>query len=322
MEVIYGIGNYYCSQPSCVTVGTFDGLHIGHRKILDRLIEISAAQGLRSVVVTFDPHPRQVLAPDRPVSFVLTQQEKIDAFRMAGIDCLVVHPFSHDFARMSAKEFLENMLCNALNMKHLVKGFNNHFGCDRLSDLGQISAIGEGAGFAVTKVEAESADGIQASSTLLRDLVRKGDMLMAREILGRCFPLSGNVVHGRMIGRSIDFPTANISVDDPCKIIPAAGAYSCVAHADGRWWPAMLNIGSNPTVNGDSAKLLLEAHLVGYQGNLYDKCLSLKLISRLRDEQRFPSLDALRYQLINDKTDALAICRREFPRIAEGSLDL
>lgn len=322
MEVIYGIGSYASVEPSCVTVGTFDGLHIGHRKILDQLISISASKGLRSVVLTFDPHPRQILAPDQPVSFVLTQQEKIDAFRKAGIDCLVVHPFSMAFASLQAKEFLEDMLCNKLKMKHLVKGFNNHFGCDRLSDVESVSAIGKQAGFDVTQVDAQDSKGVQASSTLLRQLLKQGDISHTRDILGRMFPISGKVVHGRMIGRSIGFPTANISINDPCKIIPAAGVYAAVADIDGRMWPAMLNIGSNPTVNGISSQLLLEAHIVGYQGDLYDRTLGLELVERIRSEQKFPSLDALKLQLMADREMVLAICRREFPRIALGSRDL
>ncbi len=318
MEVIYGIGNYSSLQPSCVTVGTFDGLHVGHRKILRTLADISSANGLRSVVLTFDPHPRQVLAPDTAVRFVLTQQEKIEAFRMAGVDCLVVHPFSLQFASLSAKEFLQDILCNKLRMRHLVKGFNNHFGCDRLSSEAQISAIGALSGFGVTQVDAEVASGVKASSTVLRQLLLDGDVHRAHDILGRWFPLSGTVVHGRMIGRTIDFPTANIRVGCVNKIIPAAGAYAAVASIEGCLWPAMLNIGTNPTVNSDSDSLLLEAHVIGYHGNLYDSVLPLQLLRRMRPECKFPSLDALRNQLVADRDNAMAICCREFPQIAEG----
>ncbi len=319
MEVVYGIGNYSSRTASCVTVGTFDGLHIGHRKIMRTLVDTARAQNLRSVVLTFDPHPRQILCPGVPVSFVLGQGEKIDAFRSLGIDCLVVHPFSREFASLSAEAFLHDTLCNQLKMKHLVKGFNNHFGCDRLGELAAIKLMGERSGFGVTQVDAEASDGVQASSTVLRGLIKEGRIAEANRILGYNFPITGTVEHGRMIGREIGFPTANISVADPGKLIPAAGVYAAVAAVDGVMYAVMLNVGSNPTVNSDSTLLSLEAHLIGYQGDLYGRELKLGLLEHLREERKFPSLDALSCQLMRDRESVTAICRREFPQIAEGN---
>lgn len=313
--MVYGIDSYTGSADTCVTVGTFDGLHIGHRKIFETLSGIAHRENLRSVVITFDPHPRQVLAPGVDVSFVLTQREKVEAFRSMGIDCLIVHPFSRGFASLTAQQFLQDTLVNRLKMKHLVKGFNNHFGSDRLSDISAIRNIGGQAGFQVSEVSAEAADGMQASSTLVRNLIQDGQIAEANRILGYHFPISGTVQHGRMIGRTIDFPTANISVNDRSKIIPKPGAYAAVAMVDGDIYPTMLNIGSNPTVNSDSSKLTLEAHLVGYQGDLYDSELSLRVIRRLREERKFPSLDALKCQLMEDRDEVSAICRQEFPQI-------
>lgn len=319
MEVVYGIDNYRSDSPSCVTVGTFDGLHIGHREILRRLVDISRAEGLRSVAITFDPHPRQVLAPGVPVNFVLTRREKLDAFRDTGVDCLIVHPFSHEFASLKAEEFLQDLLCKRLNMRHLVKGFNNHFGADRLSSPDAIRDIGVRCGFDVTQVSAESTDGVQVSSTLIRKLVSEGQVYDASRLLGYFYPISGVVAHGREIGRTMGFPTANIMLDDSCKILPAPGAYAAVAMLDGREFPTMLNIGSNPTVNSDGSRMTLEAHLIGFSGDLYGSVLSLRLIERLREERRFPSLDALRAQLEKDSAATISICRREFPQIVSDS---
>ena len=310
MEIVDGIENYRPDAPTCVTVGTFDGLHIGHRKIMDALVGIARRERLRSVVITFDPHPRQVLAPGAEVRFVLTREEKIEMFASLGVDVLVIHPFSRKFAALCAKDFLVDVLCGELRMRHLVKGFNNHFGCDRLSDADAIRALGGENGFAVTQVDAECCGGVSASSTLVRRLITDGNMEESAKVLGYQFFVEGTVVHGRMIGRMIGFPTANLNIGDPTKILPKPGAYVATACIDGESHPAILNIGSNPTVNSDSKKVFLEAHIIGFDADIYGKSIKVNILHRIRDEVAFGSIDELRCQLARDREVALSVIAR------------
>lgn len=307
MEIVEGIDSYRSSVPACVTIGTFDGVHIGHRKLLATLVAIARRECLRSVVITFDPHPRQVLSPGAEVRFVLTREEKVEMFASLGVDVLVIHPFSKEFAAISAKDFLVRVLHEKMKMSHLVKGFNNHFGCDRLSDVGYIRALGGQYGFAVTQVGAECCDGVSASSTLVRRLIAEGNMEETSKILGYKFFVEGTVVHGRMLGRTIGFPTANIDVGDHSKILPRTGAYVAYVAVLGNDYPAILNIGSNPTVNGDNNKVFLEVHIIGFNADIYGAKLRAYILHRIRNEVTFGSIDELRVQLARDKEVALSV---------------
>lgn len=307
MEIIEGIGQYCGEGGTCVTVGTFDGLHIGHRKIIKELVDNARYGGLRSVVVTFDPHPRQVLAKGAVVRFVLTRKEKVEMMSTLGVDVLIIHPFSLDFAALTAKDFLVDMLCSRLNMKCLVKGFNNHFGCDRLSDLGALEALGSEHGFDVVEVEEECRGGVTCSSTAVRRMIAEGRMSSASSILGYDYFVEGNVVHGRMIGRTIGFPTANIYIGDDSKILPRPGAYVATVDLDGKTWPAILNIGSNPTVNEERDRVFLEAHIIGFEGDIYGRRIRVNVLRHIRNEVKFASLSELKEQLLKDEQEAVNV---------------
>ena len=300
MEIVEGIENYHPDAPTCVTVGTFDGLHVGHRKIIRELVQIAENEGLRSVVITFDPHPRQVLAKGAVVRFVLTREEKVELMSTLGVDVLVIHPFSKEFAALTAKDFLVDVLCARLNMKCLVKGFNNHFGCDRLSDFGALDALGTEHGFDVVEVGKECRDGVTCSSTAARRMIAEGKMSSASAILGYYYYVNGTVVHGRMIGRTIGFPTANVYIGDDSKILPRPGAYVATVVLDGKTWPAILNIGSNPTVNDDSDRVFLEAHILDFEGDIYGRHIRVNVLRHIRNEVKFGSLDELKAQLQHD----------------------
>ena len=307
MEIVEGIEQYIGDGGTCVTVGTFDGLHIGHRKIMKELVRNAKSGGLRSVVVTFDPHPRQVLAKGAVVRFVLTRQEKVEMFSTLGVDVLIIHPFSLEFAALTAKDFLVDMLCAKLNMKCLVKGFNNHFGCDRLSDLSALETLGSEHGFDVVEVEEECRGGVTASSTLVRRMIAEGRMLAAAAVLSYDYFVEGTVVHGRMIGRTIGFPTANIYIGDDSKILPRPGAYVATVPMDGKTWPAILNIGSNPTVNEECDRVFLEAHIIGFDGDIYGRRIRVNVLRHIRNEVKFNSLAELKEQLQKDKEAALEV---------------
>lgn len=301
MKIVRGIENFCYDYNTCITIGTFDGLHIGHQQILSTLTNIAKNNNLKSVAITFDPHPRQILMPDKKVNFVLTQHEKIKAFEKIGIDFLIIHPFSKEFAALSAREFLKDILCGKLNMKHLIKGFNNHFGKDRLSDISVIKQYGKEFGFDVTEVNKRTLNGISASSTVVREMILSGDVEKAAMILNYKFMFTGIVVHGKHLGSQIGFPTANISIEDNNKIIPKAGVYAATTTINGKQYDVMLNIGSNPTVNADNTKTFLEAHIVDFSGDIYGKEITLELYKRIRDEHKFASIDELKQQLTKDK---------------------
>ena len=306
MEVFYSTDNFPKNCGTCVTVGTFDGLHFGHKKVLKELAETAQQKKLKSLVLTFDPHPRQVLMPEADIYFVLSKREKIEAFKKTDIDFLIVYPFSKEFASMSAEEFLTDFLCKKLNMKYLIKGFNNHFGKDRLSELSVIKDIGKKYGFGITQVE-KFNNGISVSSTAARDFIRSGEMKNAAKVLGYNFYISGKVVHGRHIGTSIGFPTANILVEDKNKIVPKNGVYAAQTIISGKKYPVMLNIGSNPTVNTDKEKSFFEAHIIGFSGDIYDEEIKVEILQRIRDEKKFPSLNSLKSQLEKDKEIVVSI---------------
>ena len=307
MEVIEDIEQYNGEGGACVTVGTFDGLHIGHRKIIKERVQNARVSGLRSVVITFDPHPRQVLAKGAVVRFVLTREEKVEMMSTLGVDVLIIHPFSREFAALTAKDFLVDVLCAKLNMKCLVKGFNNHFGCDRLSDLDELEALGAEHGFDVVEVEEECRGGVTCSSTVVRRMIAEGRMGAASAVLGYDYFVEGTVVHGRMIGRTIGFPTANVYIGDDSKILPRPGAYVATVELDGRTWPAILNIGSNPTVNEECDHVFLEAHLIGYEGDLYGRRIRVNVLRHIRNEVKFGSLSELKQQLQQDEQVAVNV---------------
>ena len=307
MEIVEGIENYHPDSPTCVTVGTFDGLHIGHRKIIKELVQIAESEGIRSVVITFDPHPRQVLAKGSVVRFVLTREEKVEMMSTIGVDVLIIHPFSKEFAALTAKDFLVDMLCARLNMKFLVKGFNNHFGSDRLSDLAALESLGSEYGFEVVEVDEESRGGVTCSSTAVRRMIAEGRMGAASAILGYDYFVDGTVVHGRMIGRTIGFPTANVYIGDDSKILPRPGAYVATVDLDGKLWPAILNIGSNPTVNEECDRVFLEAHIIGFDGDIYGRRIRVNVLRHIRNEVKFGSLSELKEQLQKDKQMAVSV---------------
>ncbi|MBQ3655718.1 MAG: bifunctional riboflavin kinase/FAD synthetase [Bacteroidales bacterium] len=303
MEIISGIDNFPCIQDfTCVTVGTFDGLHIGHQAVLKQLKDTAMRKKLKSAVITFSPHPREVLFPGADICFVLSKEEKIRAFSKSGIDFLVIHPFSKEFAGLPAEVFFKDLLCKKLKMKHLIKGFNNHFGKDRLSDISVIRQYGIEAGFEVTETQKLFTEShYPVSSTTVRQLIHEGKVDKAAEILGYNFFITGKVVHGKHLGRKIGFPTANILSDDKHKIVPKSGVYEGCCIINGIKYRVMLNIGSNPTVNADNNKIFFEAHILNFSGDLYSKEITVTLIRRLRDEKKFSSLEELKRQLEYDK---------------------
>ncbi|MBO4244586.1 MAG: bifunctional riboflavin kinase/FAD synthetase [Bacteroidales bacterium] len=301
MEIFYGIDDFAkrCKCATCVAVGTFDGLHMGHRLIVERLVYTARSNNLKSVILTFDPHPRKVLFPDRGLNLILSPEEKVEVLSTTGIDYLVVHRFDKNFASLKSEDFMRKVMVDKLGMRHLVSGFNNHFGCDRMGDVEVLKQYGQRFGFEVSRLDAAMLNGISASSTLVRNALLDGNVEEAASILGYSYYISGTVVHGRHIGTQIGFPTANISPDCVDKLIPKAGVYAAELQVDGALYKSVVNIGENPTVS-DSGVTTIEAYILDFEGDIYSKNVRVFLYRRIRDQKKFSDLEQLALAIKND----------------------
>ncbi len=293
-------------EPSAVTIGSFDGLHVGHRKIIGAMIDRARQEGgLRSVVVTFDPHPRLVLnsGPNCPVELLSTFEEKVAHCRTMQVDLLFIIHFDREFSRKSSADFIRDVLVGRLGARQVTVGYDHGFGSDRSGSGKTLRELGEEYGFGVEVVGEVIVDGFAVSSTRIRHLLAEGRVAEANDCLGTPYTISGTVVEGNKLGRQIGFPTANLALPDRCKLLPAHGVYAATATVDGRDWPVMMNIGRRPTVE-DDGPVTVEAHLIGFSGDLYGTVLVFRLLGFIRPEQRFGSIDELRAQLLNDQKKA------------------
>lgn len=286
-----------------VTVGTFDGVHRGHRTLLHQLIEEGASLRLRPAVVTFRNHPLALINPAKSPLRLTTEEEKITLLKES-VDRVIMLDFDHHLRDMTARDFMQ-MLRNAYNVKGLLIGFNNHIGSDRLGYGDELSALGKELGMKIL-LGNELNDGSAINSSSVRSLVSEGHLDTAVKLIGHPYPISGTVGHGKALGRTIGFPTANLEVTDPHKLLPPVGVYAGYVDIDGTRHAVMVNIGHRPTVDNPGAPITIEAHIIDYNGNLYGKTITLQLLSRIRGEHRFAGIDALREQLARDKAATVA----------------
>ncbi len=294
MEIFYGIEEFakHCKCATCVAVGTFDGLHLGHRLIVEKLVDTAKVHNLKSVILTFNPHPRKVLFPERGLNLILSPEEKVEVLSTTGIDYLIVHQFDKKFASIKSDAFMRDVLVGQLGMKYLVSGFNNHFGCDRMGDNVTLNSYGKSFGFDISRIDAAQLNGISASSTLVRNALIDGDVQKAAEILGYSFYISGKVVHGKKIGTKIGFPTANVMRDCNDKIIPKDGVYAAGIQVRGNLYSSVVNIGENPTVS-DRGVTTIEAYIIDFEGDIYGEDVRVFFYRRIRDQRKFNSLNEL-----------------------------
>ncbi|RXK88700.1 bifunctional riboflavin kinase/FAD synthetase [Chlorobaculum sp. 24CR] len=292
-------------EPSAVTIGSFDGLHVGHRKIIGSMTGHARELGLRSVVVTFEPHPRIVLEGGGgcAVRLLTTFDEKVRQFASMPIDLLFVVRFDRQFASTSSEAFIREVLVKRLGARHVTVGYDHGFGKRRSGSEETLHELGAACGFSVDVVGEVVVAGSPVSSTRIRRLLESAKIREADECLGAPYSISGTVIEGDRLGRSIGFPTANIALSDSCKMLPAHGVYAATVEIDGKEYPVMMNIGHRPTV-AENGEVRVEAHIIGFSGNLYGRFLSLKMLDFIRAEKRFASLDELRAQLDLDKKEA------------------
>lgn len=285
-----------------LTIGTFDGVHLGHQKIIRQLNEEANKIGGESVLFTFYPHPRMVLYPENHgLKLIQTQVEKVDKLRRMGLQNLIVHPFTREFSRLTALEFVRDYLVNLLHVKKLVIGYDHQFGKNREGTLQFLLDVCDTYGFEVIEITAQEVEEVNVSSTKIRTAIMNGDMDLAQRYLGEPFELYGRIVGGDALGRTLGFPTANLDVESDMKLIPKPGVYAVnVLLSSGNIYEGMMNIGARPTVN-ENGKTSIEINLFDFTGDLYGQAITVQLLSRFRDEIRFDSIDALKSQLRKDE---------------------
>jgi riboflavin kinase/FMN adenylyltransferase len=297
LKVIENYKNFNPSKKTIVTIGTFDGVHVGHQKIVEQLVAASKTDN--SVLLTFFPHPRMVLQKDNSIKLINTIAERIEILERTGLDYLIVHPFDKDFSRLSALDFVRDVLVGQLNMSQLVIGYDHRFGKNREGNFEQLEEYGHMYDFLVHEIPAQDINAISVSSTKIRKALQEGDIKKATKYLGHSFSISGTVVSGKRLGNTIGFPTANLEIEESYKLIPKKGVYLVRSEIDGVWLNGMMNIGLRPTVQGKFETI--ETHFFNFDGDLYGKKIQIELLDFLREEQKFDSVEGLKNQLSIDK---------------------
>ena len=293
----------YAKKNSIITIGTFDGVHIGHQKIIKRLVDIAKRKGLQAVVLTFFPHPRMVLQKDAKIKLINTIDEKSKLLESFGINHLVIKEFTKDFSRLTALEFVRDVLVNKLNVKHIILGYDHHFGRNRTANIDDLREFGEVYDFDITEISAQDINEVTVSSTKIRIALEVGNIEMANAYLGYNYMLTGTIVKGKSLGKQIGFPTANVNIEEDYKLIPKNGSYIVKSYINSNVVFGMMNIGTNPTVNGEYQSI--EVHFFDFDRDIYNEIIEVQLLERLRDEQKFDSIDELKAQLHKDKDISL-----------------
>ena len=308
MKIYKSIDQYNESKSSVVTIGTFDGVHKGHQKVFDKVINASKLSNLSSVVLTFFPHPRIILNKYNDVKMIDTLDEKIDHLEKIGIDHLIIHPFDKKFSLLSADQFIKEYLVDKLKLKHIIIGYDHRFGKGREASITDLKEYSSEFNFVVDEIDAQEIEKIAISSTKIRKSINEGDLETTRVYLGRFFSLTGKVVKGDGLGKQIDYPTANIKIEENYKIIPKDGVYYIKTTIDNKLYNGMMNIGHRPTIG--SKEKSIEVNLFKFNRDIYDKIIKVDVIKKIRDEKKFSSIDALKAQLVKDEEHCLKLINK------------
>ena len=303
LKIFHSINDFSSTKKTILTLGTFDGVHIGHKKILDKVINSTENGEYESLVLTFFPHPRMVLQENSEIKLLNTISEKIELLENMGIHNLVIHPFDETFSRLTAEDFVQTVLVEKFNIHKIIIGYDHRFGRNRTANIDDLIEYGIKYGFEVEQISVKEIDDISVSSTKIRTALSEGDMAKANNYLDYNYTLSGTVFQGKQLGRTIGFPTANIKIEEDYKLIPKKGAYIVTSTINNSLVKGIMNIGLNPTVQGEN--LSIEIHFLDFDQDLYGKKITVNLLQYLREEQKFNSLEELTNQLQLDKTTAL-----------------
>ncbi len=311
MLIVQNTKDFRIETPTIITIGTFDGVHLGHQKILTRLKELKEKLGLKTVVLTFEPHPRKILFPEqKDLKLITLIDEKLELLNKYGVDIAVVYPFDKTFSQIEVKHYLEVILVDHLNAKHIVIGYDHKFGKDRKGDINTLKEHASTYHYTLEEISKQDIERIAVSSTNIRKAIEEGDIEKANEFLGHFFFLKAKVVKGKQLGRTIGFPTANLQTENADKLIPKIGVYFVEVIVEGEPHYGMLNIGINPTTDLDT-KIKIEVNIFDFEKDIYNKSVTLKFIKKLRDEKKFNTLNELIAQLNKDKEICLAIIKNK-----------
>ena len=306
MRIYNSIEDFKKNKDVVLTTGTFDGVHIGHQKIIKRVKQLADKYNGESAILTFFPHPRMVLFPDdNEIKLLNTIEERVELLRKFGIDSLIIHPFTKEFSRLRSLDFVRDILVNKIGTKKLVIGYDHHFGRNREGSFEHLKEYAPLYGFDVEEIPAQEIDDINVSSTKIRKALLKGDVTTASHFLGYCYKITVKVVRGKALGRKLSYPTANIEVQEKYKLIPANGIYAVKVIIDGIKKAGMLSIGERPTI--PDANFAIEVNIFDFNADIYGKTISIEFVKRIRNEEKFDGLDTLKAQLHRDKIAALNI---------------
>lgn len=310
LKIYQDIIGFKATNP-VVTIGIFDGVHLGHIQILERLKRVALNIGGETVVVTLWPHPRLVLSNNKEaVRLLSTLDEKISLIEKNGIDNMIILPFSRDFANISYDKFIQDYLVNGIHARSIIVGYNHHFGKDRKGGFEQLKDNAHKFGFSVERQTPVIIEDKTVSSSVIRELINEGNMMLANKLLGYHYNVEGKVVEGKKIGKKLGFPTANIEVKNENKLIPHTGVYAVKTEIENKWYNGMLNIGVRPTIAEQNHNFTVEVHILDFNRDIYGKDIRLKFIQRIRDEKKFKDVNELIEQLKRDRIETNFILGR------------
>ena len=303
LKIFHSINDFKSTKKTILTLGTFDGVHLGHRKILEKLTQNVENEKYESLVLTFFPHPRMVLKGQSEVKLLNTIEEKIELLEKIGIQNLVIHPFDEKFSELTAEEFVKKVLVNQFHIQKIIIGHDHRFGRNRTANIDDLINFGKQYHFEVEQISVQEINEVSISSTKIRTALTDGNIALANEFLGYDYVLSGIITKGKQLGRTIGFPTANLRIQEKFKLIPRNGVYIVKSSINQKTVFGMMNIGFNPTVAGEN--LSIEVHYFNFDADLYDQEIKVSLLEYLRTEQKFGSVDLLKEQLAKDRISAL-----------------
>ena len=305
MTIYNNINEFSSTDNTILTIGTFDGVHLGHQKVLERLTKTAIENNLKSTVLTFFPHPRTILNPDKPLKLINSVKERTELLNRSKVDNLIIHPFDKNFSELDPEKYVVEILVKKLKAKIILIGYDHKFGKNRTADITDLKIYGKKYGFKVIEIKAKEISNIAISSTKIRKAISEGNISTAKKYLGYDFSLSGKIVHGKSIGRTLGFPTANIEVKEEYKLLPKNGVYLIQSVINHNKYFGMMNIGIKPTIK-ESSKTI-EVNFFDFEGDLYHKNIEVNIKKFIRDEIKFDSLELLKSQILKDKINCNSI---------------